>query len=286
MRNKYYLLNILLILTISAIIGSCKKHSRLTDVDENSIGMEEPEIKIKGNTMLYGLSCDGSSDSIIVLWPFNGEPVTYNCVEAKRQGRIIGKAQIGDWVGIMVNPDDTTEATFVINLDQLKGTWTYPVLPVMKDLQNMSRRMQKRMMENMPDSVKQTYFIPREYGFTLKRSNKAQSVGRIMRTSTLEDDSPVQYPKVQNYTNWYTLNGKLILVSSERNMMQPKTDKKPQPPKVRIDTLDFLYMDDDSLILMQHGQRIGFHRKENARVANAEATKAQQKQDEKKKLTE
>lgn len=278
MHNKTIYITLFLFATLIAL-GGCKK-KKTTEADETPI-MPENLVEIKGDSMLYGLSCDGSSDSVIVLWPFDGDPITFSCIEAKREGKVIGSPQIGDWVGIMVNPEDTTEATFVINLDQLKGTWTYPVMPVMKELQNMSRRMQKRMMDNMPDSVKNAYFIPREYGFTLKRSHKAQAVGRIMRSNTLEDDSPVQYPEVKNYQEWYTLNGKLILVSG-KFMMPLKDGETPQKTKVSLDTLEFLYMDNDSLILLSHGTRIGFHRKENALKANAEATKAQNKQDAKK----
>ena len=278
MCNKFFVHNILFALLVSALAAGCKEHGPSAEEDK-SLMFDEPKIEIKGDSMIYGLSCDGSSDSVIVLWPFDGEPVTYSCIDAKRAGRVIGHPQIGDWVGVMVDPADTAEATFVINLDQLKGTWTYTVFPVMKDLQSMSRRMQKRMMENMPDSIRQTYFVPREYGFTLKRHNEAQAVGRIMRTTTLEEDSPVQYPEVKRYRKWYTLNGKLILASSSQMMRMDNTD---QAPKVSLDTLEFLYMDNDSLILSQHGRRMGFHRKKNAMSANAEATKAQQRQDEKK----
>ena len=242
---------------------------------------EQPNIEIKGDSMLYGLSCDGTSDSVIVLWLFGGDPVTYNIIDAHREGRVIGKPAIGDWVGIMVNPEDTTEATMVINLDALKATWTYPVMPVMKDLQHMSKRMQRRMMENMPDSVRNTYFVPREYGFTLKRSHQAQAVGRVMRSSSLEDDSPVEYPEVKNYSQWYMYNGRLILVSGLRRMIATNAEKDKKQKPV-LDTLDFVYMDEDSLILMKKGERIGYHKKASAMAANAAATKAQQKHDSKK----
>lgn len=272
----------LLIVVMGWSLVGCRERSSIGNEEENAELVEENLLKVMGDSMIYGLACDGSSDSVIVMWPFGGgDPVTYSCIDAKLEGRLIGKPQIGDWVGIMVNPEDTTEATFVIDLDQLKGTWTYPVMPVMKDLQHMSHRMQKRMMENMPDSIKQTYFVPREYGFTLKRNSKSQSVGRIRRSTTLEDDSPVQYPEVKNYMEWHTLNGKLLLVSGERIM--PLADgENQQKRKIEVDTLEFVYMDNDSLILMNHGQRMGFHRKENAMKANAAAIKAQQKQDEKK----
>lgn len=269
---------------LTIALDGCKKKKQESADSADAALVYEPKVEIKGDSMLYGLSCDGSSDSVIVIWPFKGEPISYSCIDANREGRVIGRPQIGDWVGIMVNPEDTTEATFVINLDQLKGTWTYPVLPVMKELGKMSKRMQHRMMENVPDSVKQTYFIPREYGFTLMRNKDAMAVGRIMRSSSLEDDSPVQYPEVRNYRKWYTCNGKLVLVSCDRVMQTARSKKQGQskPFVDKYDTLEFVYMDNDSLILKQHGIRYGFHRKENALKANAAATKAQKKQDEKK----
>ena len=280
MQKKVLIFPVVAVLAVILTLVGCKHQGPMASGEEEE-SLAQEKVEIKGDSMLYGLSCDGSSDSVIVIWPFGGEPITYSCIEAKRKGRIIGKPQIGDWVGVMVNAEDTAEVTFVINLDQLKGTWTYPVLPVMKDLQNMSKRMQHRMMENMSDSIRNAYFIPREYGFSLKRGHDAQAVGRIMRTTTLEDDSPVEYPKVKNYRKWFTLNGRLILYSSDRpRLVASQEDTKKYESE--FDTLDFVYMDDDSLILLNHGVRMGFHRKENAIKANAVASKAQQKQDDKK----
>lgn len=262
------------------LMGACSHKSKQGEADMAEPEKAIDEIEIKGDSMLYGLACDGTSDSTIVIWPFGGDPVAYSAIDAKHAGRVIGKPQIGDWVGVMISKEDTTEAEMVINLDQLKGTWTYPVMPVMKELQNMSRRMQRRMMADMPDSVKQTFFVPREYGFTLKRGHQAQAVGRVMRSNTLSDDSPVQYPEVKNYKNWYMLNGRLILVSGMSSLLRNNNNVE-QVPDV-IDTLDFVAMDEDSLILTHHGIRYHFHRKESAMAANAEATKAQAKQDAKK----
>ena len=242
-----------------------------------SAGFQDIEVDIKGDSMIYGLVCDGTTDSVIVLWPFAGDPVTYDCIDAHESHSIIGQPTIGDWIGIMRDKSDTTVVTMAVNLDQLKGTWTYPVIPVMKDLQSMSPRMQKRMMAEMPDSIKQTYLVPREYGFTLKRAHQAQAVGYVHSTNTLQSDSPVEYPKVKRYRKWYMLNGRLILVSAEP---KPSKDSDIQAPlEIKMDTLDFVYMDNDSLIMMQNGERIGFHRKENAIAANAEASKAQAKID-------
>lgn len=261
---------------------SCSKKDK--EQDKNMMPMQDVEVTIKGDSMLYGLTCDGTSDSLIVIWPFGGDPITYNCIDAHEAHRIIGKPTIGDWIGIMVDPADTTAVTMVIDLDQLKGTWTYPVTPVMKDLQKMSARMQKRMMANIPDSIREAYFVPREYGFTLKRAHQAQSVGYVMSNNTLESDSPVEYPPVKRYRQWHMLNGRLILVSAE-SKEKTKGPETAAPLVAVLDTLDFIYMDEDSLIMTHNGNRIGFHRKQNALVANEAANKAQAKIDSLKQQT-
>lgn len=268
--SKYFIFLSILSITL---LGACTGNKE-ESAQQDSL-FAKLDFELKGDSMLYGLACDGSSDSVIVIWPFNGDPITINSYDAKQNGRVIGKPQIGDWIGIMLNPNDTTEADMVINLDQLKGTWTYPVLPVWKDFQHMSKRMQKRMEADMPDSVKETFLIPREYGFTLKRSHQAQAVGRIMRQSSLDDDSPVQYPEVRNYREWYMLNGRLVLVSAK------VPDKMESGTKLvaEADTLDFVQMDDETLTLDFHGTRYEFHRKANTFEANKEATKAQEKID-------
>ena len=275
MRNRYLTIFFCAVFIALAVAG-CKRKEETADAPEP---VQEKDLVIKGDSMLYGLVCDGTTDSVIVLWPFSGEPVTLNCIGAKQSGRIIGNPEIGDWTGVMRNAEDSTEATLILDLDQLKGTWTYPVMPVMKDLQHMSKRAQRRMMANLPDSVKQTFLVPREYGFTLKRSHKAQPVGYIIRNNTLEDDSPVQYPEVKNYKQWHTWNGKLLLVSGERPKQGATTQE--QKPNV-VDTLDFIYMDTDSLILRSGGIRYSFHRKQNALKANEAATQAVKKQEESK----
>ncbi len=272
MHRKYVKL---IIFTIGVILttAGCRKENAPA---EEIVLEPEDEFVVKNDSMVYGLTCDGTTDSVVVLWPFSGDPITYSCIDAKQNGRIIGKPEIGDWVGVMKNPEDSTEARMVIDLDMLKGTWTYPVMPVMKELQNMSRRMQKRMMANMSDSIKETFFVPREYGFTLKRGHAAQPVGHIMRSNSLQDDSPVQYPEVKNYKQWYMCNGKLLLISGVPHIMG---DNKKKPVPNVVDTLEFKYMDNDSLILYQSGTTYHFHRKQNAIKANEAAMKAARKQE-------
>ena len=142
----------------------------------------------------------------------------------------------------------------------------------------MSRRALRRKLNEIPDSLKEAYLVPREYGFTLKRSSIASPVGYVMQNSSLEDDSPVEYPTVKHYTGWKCRNGRLILTSLTDRMRGVKAtdgEKQPQKPAEIHDTLDFVFMTNDSLVLLNSkGQRIAFHRKASAMAANANAQKA------------
>ena len=261
-------------LAVAALLLACISCSKKPKATDSALTNQiDATSMIKGDSMIYGLACEGSNDSVIIVYPFDGgDPVRYKCFNAFRENRIIGKPEIGDWIGLMLDPEEKNTATMIINLDELKATWTYPVMPTFKDLQHMSKKMQKRMeaqmIANMSDSLKETYLIPREYGFSLKRNHVAQSVGYIRNSSSIDEESPVEYPAVKNYSQWFMWNGKLILVSSDRNM--GNTQKK---PKIVFDTLSFVSMTQDSLILMNHGKRIGFHRKSSAISANAQAQK-------------
>lgn len=265
MKHLLYILPFI----IAALFLSCSSNE--TAPAEPAKAPAEPD------SMLYGLSCDGTNDSVIVFLPFveGADPVTYNIEVARATGRIIGNPQIGDWVGIILNPADSTEASMVVDLDQLKGTWTYEVRPTWKDASRMTMRAIKRNFAEMPDSMKEAYLIPREYGFTLKRSSKASPVGIVRGKSSLEDDSPVEYPKVKFYTGWKTRNGHLILTSTD-SIRMTTSDAPATPQKEYHDTLDFVFMSADSLVLRSHTTKdvISFHRKENARQANAKATEA------------
>lgn len=262
------------ILTV-AVVSCTNTQKEQTEKEQTTIA--EPD------SMLYGLSCDGTNDSVIVFLPFkdDSDPVTYYIEDAKAQGRVYGKPQIGDWVGIILNPQDCTEAIMVVDLDKLKGTWTHEVRPTWKETSKLTARAIRRHFAEMPDSLKEAYLIPREYGFTLKRSNQASPVGFVRSKSSLEDDSPVEYPKVKYYTSWKTRNGHLILTSSDEPVISTNNDNSKtgtKKLKEHHDTLDFVFMADDSLVLRTRtNETISFHRKENARAANAKAQAAAQK---------
>jgi hypothetical protein len=228
--------------------------------------------------MIYGLACDGCSDSVIVFMPFNlgdslsyPDPISLNIVEAMRNKQVFGHPEIGDWVGVMMNPDNPKEATMVLDLDQLKGTWTYQVLPKLKQ---MATKSEKQIEAELTDSMREILFVPREYGFSLKRHHQAATVGFVYKGNDLQDESLVEYPAVQTFTSWYTHNGKLILVG---DTLDAKRKRLPDQ-KVRRDTAEFVFMQEDSLVLRFPQQTISFHRQTNALEANKQAQAAAAKQ--------
>ena len=228
----------------------------------------DKSVKEKGDKMIYGLTCDGCTDSTIVFLPNEGgDPVTYNIEKATHNKQIFGKPEIGDWIGIILNPANKHEAMMVIDLDQLKGTWSYEVVPTLKEMKTKTNR---EIRAEITDSMKEILFVPRQYGFTLKRHFQASPVGLIYKGNSLSDESIVEYPKVKIYTGWHVFNGKLILrldTVDERQRRIPDS-------KVVRDTATFLYMLDDSLALRIKDSTIGFRRQKNAMSANKKAAEA------------
>lgn len=266
MKWKSFLIMGLAILSLAA----CKKGPKppLKTMANMPISLSQPA---KGDHAIYGLACMGCTDSVVVLLPNKGgNPIRYNILEATRKHQVFGNIEIGDWICVIPNSDEKNHATMVIDLDKLKATWTYQVMPHLRDVTHLSKRQQARILANMPDSIVETYMVPREYGFTLKRMSEARSVGFVMQTSAVEDDSPVEYPQVPQYTEWHAYNGKLILVKGRYEMNGIVFNKT-----TTRDTLTFVYMKDDSLALMDNKGNIqGYHRKKDAQSANAAAKAA------------
>lgn len=231
--------------------------------------------KMKGDQTVYGLVCDGTSDSVLVFLPNEGgDPVKYDILNAARNQQVFGDLAIGDWVGLMVNPQNKGEATMVIDLDQLKGTWTFQVIPKVKPTATMTAEEAEAAMT---DSVKALYMIPREYGFTLKRHYQASPVGRILKENTLEDESPVSYPIVTNYTSWHIFNGRLYIY---KDTIDEKGNRIPDD-KVGYDDGTFVYLSADSMAALFGKKVMQYHRKTNAMEANAAAQQAEKKVSEK-----
>jgi hypothetical protein len=171
----------------------------VTDVADDAISLKK---NLPGDSALYGLACYGCTDSVLVFLPYSGgDPDTFDIINAFLQHRIYGRPRIGDELAVTVNPEDRDEALSVVNMEMLKGEWCYQVLPQLRTLESMHKRMQRRMIERMPDSLRQLMMTPREYSLRLKRDYTASARGGMRRRTTTDDMSPVEYPSIKRYTD-------------------------------------------------------------------------------------
>ena len=197
---------------------------------------------IEGDSTLYGLACDGCTDSVLVfLSGKGGDPVTYDIIDAMSQHNIIGRPHVGDWVAVLTDPEDSTKAAMVINLDELKGTWTQKKTPILKErIHNtaLSEEEQARM-----DSAIQKMMQPVDIGFALKRHYTAAPVGMSMR-SRAKNDSPVIMPMPKFYVEWHVFNGQLVLKERQFTNVEGK-----RTAVEKYDTASFVMMTRDSLVL-------------------------------------
>ena len=261
------------ILSAAVLMIACGgKKEQETDLKH---GHTNEEMRLKGDETVYGLACEGCNDSVIVLLPNDGsDPVRYDIIDAHRNHKVQGDIKIGDWIGVVLNKDDKKVADLVVNLDQLKGIWCYIVMPKMRDYDKLPERVQRRMERNMPDSVKATYMIPREYGFWLQRHWNCQSVGYIPEQTSLEDQSPVVYPKLGYFTSWHIWNGKLIVVSATPHYGKDNTITTTDEFN---DTCDIDYLGADSLVLTDRWGTRSYYRKNDIRDVNVKARQIAEK---------
>lgn len=233
----------LAIIALTAI--ACGHQHQLKDAGEvakyEAISLQE---NLPGDSALYGLVCDGCTDSVLVFLPYSGGGLdTFDIIVAHQEHHIYGQLHIGDEVAVIANPEDPDEALTVINTEVLKGTWCYKVTPKLRSTNDLPKRMQRRMMERIPDSVKQMMLTPREYSLRLKRDNTVMVHGGTYRMTTTDDMSPVEYPKVKRYTDWHLFNGRLVLKADTISGFS-KEGAKPS-----IDTVDIEMLTNDTLIL-------------------------------------
>ena len=234
---------ILFIFATVLLMGACGNNQQptVTDVADDAISLKK---NLPGDSALYGLACDGCTDSVLVFLPYSGgDPDTFDIINAFQQHRIYGRPRIGDELAVIVNPEDHDEALSVVNMEMLKGEWCYKVLPQLRTPESMHKRMQRRMIERMPDSLRQLMITPREYSLRLKRDFTASARGGMRRRTTTDDMSPVEYPSIKRYTDWHFFNGQLILKADTVAGFSQEGDVP------EIDTVQIRLLTADSLIL-------------------------------------
>ena len=240
---------------LTAACGQRTDHAPHDD-DSQAVSLQQ---SLPGDSAIYGLACDGCTDSVLVFLPYKGgDPDTFDIIEARQQHRIYGRPHIGDELAVMLNPADSDEVRMLVNAEMLKGTWCYQVQPRLRHIGDMPKRMQRRMLERIPDSVRQRWMQPREYTLRLKRDNSASHYGTLHRQTTTDDMSPVQYPVVTHYTEWRLYNGRLILKADTIAGFSAKGDTP------RIDTADIKLLRKDSLVLRFADHDLSLYKKKSS----------------------
>ncbi len=261
--RKYTLFILAVVASVIAACSDSKPGSK-------TYGHSTDELKMTGDSTVYGLACEGCSDSVIYLLPNDGsDPVKYNIFDAKLAGKVLGDISTGDWIGLVRNKKDSMVADLVIDLDELKGIWCYIVMPQLKDVSKMSRKAQQRYINGMSDSLKQIYMVPREYGFWLKRQWESQSVGYVRQVSSLADESPVEYPPLGYFLKWHILNGKFVMTSGRPKYGEDNTISGYDNLSYDTCTIDFL--GHDSLVLSDRDGTRSYYRKNDISEVNKKA---------------
>lgn len=236
--------------------------------DDSDTVMTIPTIPVKGDNTIYGLACEGCNDSVVYLLPEdNSDPIKFDILEATRSNCVKGNIKVGDWIAVVPDSKNKKKGVFVVDLEQLKGIWCYIVMPKLRDFEHMSNRAQAKKLEEMPDSVKQTYYIPREYGFWLKSEWQASSVGYVREQSALEEESPVVYQPLGFFVGWHIWNGKFVMTSGTPVFKDGKGGVK----NLANDTCNIDFLSDDSLVLSDRDGSRSYYKKASISEVNKKA---------------
>lgn len=243
--------------TALMMLFACGNKQEAEKTEEEKTGVNYLQ-RQPGDSTVYGLACDGTTDSLLVLLPYTGaDPDTFDIINASQQKKIFGKPSIGDELAVTINPEDKMEALQVINLDDLKAQWAFMVKPKLRAVENMSRRLRRRYIADMPDSVKEAMLVPREYVIQLKRGNTVATKG-MKRMQTTDEMSPLEYPEIKHYSEWHIFNGRLILAAGT-NRLPINNDKQKQ--KVERDTANIIMLTKDTLVLQFNDGDWSFYNK-------------------------
>lgn len=246
---------------------ACGRQQEKTEDASESMIMQS--YVAQGDSMMYGLACDGCSDSVLVLLPDSGgDPISYSIVRAMRERQIFGRPQIGDKMAVRVNPENPKELLVVIDLEQVKGTWYYVQSPQLREhlrsdsmtaiLAELSDEERARL-----DSALQSMMVPREYVYTLKRDFTVMSSGGPPRANSLEGELPVVYPPLTRYMEWHVFNGKIIFTSGGYRM-SGTNDSVP----LRNDTAEFVLLRRDTMALRFRDHVQGFRLKPDSTLTD------------------
>jgi len=242
-------LNGIALAAIIALTAACG--GKNTETEERTNGQIAA---IEGDSTIYGLACDGCSDTIVVFLrsPYQGQdPDTLNILEATKQHRVFGRPLIGDEIAIVRNSADTTVADMMVVTQDLKGEWCYRVLPALRERAGMDGAVKAEQ----PDSVKELLSVEREYGVQLKAEGAAFPIGLTYRAATTDEEEIVVYPELKRYFEWHLFNGHLVLQAAF-------TDSLGERHVTVSDTADVEMLGPDTLVLRFKDYVQGYYRRQ------------------------
>jgi len=246
--------NLFVILAVLLFATACGQQTEKSNSMEEEI--DSFTTVLEGDSTIYGLVCDGCTDTILVFLPIkniSANPDTFNILEATRQHRIFGQLNVGDKVAVVRCPADSTIANYVIDMKTLCNTWRYEALPTLHVRADMVGRTEKQMINNLPDSIRELLSIPREYTMQIKSDNTAMSRGQF---GQVEENAVVEYPPIKRYGQWHLFNGKLLL-------MEIALDTLGATNIVSTDTTELILLESDTLVLKFKDEIRGYGVKTN-----------------------
>lgn len=240
---------VIILAATAMLLGAC--HSG-TQTEKNSTVYNET-VTLEGDSTVYGLACDGCTDSLLVYLPFSGgDPDTIDILNARVQRKVFGRPEVGDEVAFVLNASNKKVADLVINIDRLKGSWCYQVMPKLRRRLGASADSVVQLPPDFPDSLRKKWFQPREYGLELQRDNIVRPIGT--QTRGKEQQGPVEYPEMKRYREWHIYNGHLLLMETRRDTIGARKT-------ISTDTADIVVMRHDSLLLRFADHEQGYYRK-------------------------
>lgn len=238
---------------ISATLLTTACSTRTEPSGQNDTVLSEIQT-LPGDTTVYGLACEGCTDSILVYLPDVGsDPDTIDILNARVQRRVFGRPDIGDQVAIVLSADNKKVADLVINIDRLQGEWCYQVMPHLRPRAGVSADSVVQLPPDFPDSLRKKWFQPREYGFELNRDRTVRSIGQD-RHEVTRQQGPVEYPKLKRYRQWYIYNGHILLCETRRDTLGNQQI-------ISTDTADIVFMRRDTLQLRFANHEQGYYRR-------------------------
>ena len=202
--------------------------------------------KLAGDSLLYGMACEGTSDSVLVFLANDGsDPVTYDMLQARLERRVRGRVQTGDNIALLLTDDSLPAVEYLIDIDQLKGQWAYLVMPQLKERFRNMPVTKDSPSQAVRDSMLRKFMVPREYGMRLMRDYSVERIGNSQRRQNA-DNTPVEYPRQPRYTEWHLWNGKIIFTAGNINIPNISDRYKHE---VTYDTAEIVMLRRDSLQL-------------------------------------